>query len=354
MSELEINELVKSYRTQEVLRGLDLVVKEGSFVSILGPSGSGKTTLLRLVAGFERADAGSIQLHGEIVDDPSHYVDARKRRIGYVPQDGNLFPHMSVKMNVGFGLPRGERNGTRVHELLDMVGLGNLAERYPHQLSGGQQQRVALARGLAINPDLVLLDEPFSSLDASMRASVRHDVRHILKKSGATTILVTHDQDEALSLADQVAIIRDGQISQCDEPAHLYARPATPELAREFGNVNFVKGVARGLDVDTPLGRLSIDDLSPLPHARDGARLLVLIRPEQLVLADANSGHVEARVLDTEFYGHDAIIKLRANVADEMYLHARTSQAIELPSRDSTVGISVRGDVVAWLDESAS
>ncbi len=181
MSELDISGLVKSFRTQEVLCGLDLVVDEGSFVSILGPSGSGKTTLLRIIAGFERADAGCVRLHGEIVDDATHFVDSRKRRIGYVPQDGNLFPHLSVKMNVGFGLPKAERNGTRVNELLEMVGLGNLAERYPHQLSGGQQQRVALARGLAINPDLVLLDEPFSSLDAGLRASVRHDVRHILK-----------------------------------------------------------------------------------------------------------------------------------------------------------------------------
>ncbi len=205
MSELDISGLVKSFRTQEVLCGLDLVVDEGSFVSILGPSGSGKTTLLRIIAGFDRADAGSgVRLHGEIVDDATHFVDSRKRRIGYVPQDGNLFPHLSVKMNDGFGLPKGARNGQRVNELLEMVGLGNLAERYPHQLSGGQQQRVALARGLAINPDLVLLDEPFSSLDAGLRASVRHDVRHILKDAGATTILVTHDQDEALSLADKV------------------------------------------------------------------------------------------------------------------------------------------------------
>ncbi|MGC2486788.1 MAG: ABC transporter ATP-binding protein [Acidimicrobiales bacterium] len=350
MSELEISGLVKSFRTQDVLCGLDLVVDEGSFVSILGPSGSGKTTLLRIIAGFERADAGTVRLHGEIVDNPTHYVDSRKRRIGYVPQDGNLFPHLSVKMNVGFGLPKAERNGKRVNELLEMVGLGNLAERYPHQLSGGQQQRVALARGLAIHPDLVLLDEPFSSLDASLRASVRHDVRHILKDAGATAILVTHDQDEALSLADKVAVIRDGRISQCDAPATLYARPATPALAREFGNVNFVRGVARGLEVDTDIGRFAIEDVSSIPDLRDGARLLVLIRPEQIVLT--TSGSARAHVLDTEFYGHDAVVKLRANVHGELLLHARTSEAIDLPARDSDVGIAVRGGVVAWSDES--
>ncbi|MGA2123968.1 MAG: ABC transporter ATP-binding protein [Acidimicrobiales bacterium] len=351
MSELDISGLVKSFRTQEVLCGLDLVVDEGSFVSILGPSGSGKTTLLRIIAGFERADAGSVRLHGEIVDDPTHFVDSRKRHIGYVPQDGNLFPHLSVKMNVGFGLPKGERNGKRVNELLEMVGLGDLAERYPHQLSGGQQQRVALARGLAINPDLVLLDEPFSSLDASLRASVRHDVRHILKDAGTTAILVTHDQDEALSLADKVAVIRDGRISQCDAPATLYAKPATPALAREFGNVNFVQGTARGLEVDTDIGRFALEDVASIPDLHDGARLLVLIRPEQIILTA--DGSARARVLDTEFYGHDAIIKLRANGDRELTLHARTSHAIDLPARDSDVGISVRGGVVAWNDESS-
>ncbi len=351
MSELDISGLVKSFRTQEVLCGLDLVVDEGSFVSILGPSGSGKTTLLRIIAGFERADAGTVRLHGEIVDDATHFVDSRKRRIGYVPQDGNLFPHLSVKMNVGFGLPKAERNGKRVNELLEMVGLGDLAERYPHQLSGGQQQRVALARGLAINPDLVLLDEPFSSLDAGLRASVRHDVRHILKDAGATTILVTHDQDEALSLADKVAVIREGRISQCDAPATLYAKPATPDLAREFGNVNFVKGVARGSDVETDIGRFVLEDASSISGMRDGARLLVLIRPEQIELGA--HGSARARVLDTEFYGHDAVVKLRAHVQGDLFLHARTSHAIDLPARDSDIGISVRGGVVAWTDESS-
>jgi iron(III) transport system ATP-binding protein len=350
MSELDISGLFKSFRTQEVLCGLDLVVDEGSFVSILGPSGSGKTTLLRIIAGFERADAGGVRLHGEIVDDATHFVDSRKRRIGYVPQDGNLFPHLSVKMNVGFGLPKAERNGKRVNELLEMVGLEDLAERYPHQLSGGQQQRVALARGLAINPDLVLLDEPFSSLDAGLRASVRHDVRHILKDAGTTAILVTHDQDEALSLADKVAVIRDGRISQCDAPATLYAKPATPALAREFGNVNFVKGTARGHEVETDIGRFVLEDVSSIPGLHDGARLLVLIRPEQIILT--TDGSARAHVLDTEFYGHDAVVKLRANVHRELTLHARTSHAIDLPARDSDVGISVRGRVVAWNDES--
>ncbi|MGH3733070.1 MAG: ABC transporter ATP-binding protein [Acidimicrobiales bacterium] len=353
MTELEIKGLQKSYGEQPILGEFDLTVGEGTFVSILGPSGSGKTTLLRVIAGFERADRGSVLLRGEVVDDETHFVEPQRRRIGYVPQEGNLFPHLSIERNVGFGLPRGERRGKRVSDLLEMVGLAGFAQRFPHQLSGGQQQRVALARGLAIDPALVLLDEPFSSLDANLRAAVRHDVRRILRNAGTTAILVTHDQDEALSLADQVAIIRDGRIRQCAAPASLYAKPATPDLAREFGDVNFVRGVVRGGNVDTPLGRLVLDDPSSVVGSRDGTSLLVLIRPEQIVLTDASYAPT-ARVLHTEFYGHDAVIKLRANFDGATTLVARTSDATELPDHDSEVGLSVRGGVMAWADETAA
>src|ERR1700722_17736086 len=298
MSELEIKGLHKAYETQSVLEDLDLSVEAGSFVSILGPSGSGKTTLLRVIAGFDRADQGSVRLHGEIVDDESHFVESAKRRIGYVPQDGSLFPHLFVEANVGFGLARRDRRGKQVATLLEMVGLEGFAQRYPHELSGGQQQRVALARGLAIEPSLVLLDEPFSSLDASLRAAVRRDVRRVLKESGTTAILVTHDQDEALSLADQVAIIRDGRIRQCAAPSHLYAKPATPELAREFGNSKFINGATNAGAVETSIGVLELEDSSFLDGSvRDGAKLLVLGRPEQIVLShNLHDGRATARV----------------------------------------------------------
>ncbi|HEY5103934.1 MAG TPA: ABC transporter ATP-binding protein [Acidimicrobiales bacterium] len=350
MTDLEITGLDKSYRNQSVLRGLDLTVKESTFVSILGPSGSGKTTLLRVIAGFDRADRGTIRLGPNIVDDTTHFVAPDRRRIGYVPQDGSLFPHLSVVANVGFGLARRDRNGKKVAELLEMVGLGGLGERYPHQLSGGQQQRVALARGLAINPDLVLLDEPFSSLDASLRASVRNDVRLVLKEAGATAILVTHDQDEALSLADQVAIIHEGHISQSASPSTLYAKPATPELARELGAVNFLIGTKRGSYVETPLGTLRlVDSLSDIADVADGTALQILVRPEQIVLSndDTNSPH-SAQVVHTEFYGHDAIVKLRAPWDDDVLIIVRSSDASDLPLRDSRVGLLVRGPVVAW------
>jgi iron(III) transport system ATP-binding protein len=355
MSELEITGLHKAYETQSVLEDLNLTVEAGSFVSILGPSGSGKTTLLRVIAGFDRADQGTVRLHGELVDDTSHFVESAQRRIGYVPQDGSLFPHLSVEANVGFGLARKDRHGKRVAQLLDMVGLAGFAQRYPHELSGGQQQRVALARGLAIEPSLVLLDEPFSSLDASLRAAVRRDVRRVLKDSGTTAILVTHDQDEALSLADQVAIISGGRIRQCAAPALLYAKPATPELAREFGNSNFVNGVARAGAVETSIGTLELEDSSFLDGTvADGTHLLVLVRPEQIVLSEhLRNDAATARVLDTEFYGHDAVVRVRATGSESILLSARTPNPVRLPHVDDEVCLDVLGPVVAWPRDSA-
>jgi len=349
VKELEVAELHKSYGDQTVLAGLDLAVEEGSFISVLGPSGSGKTTLLRIIAGFERADRGSVRLRDTLVDDETCFVASERRRVGYVPQDGDLFPHLSVEQNVGFGLARKDRRGQRVAELLEMVGLTGMAQRFPHELSGGQQQRVALARGLAIDPALVLLDEPFSSLDVSLRAAVRHDVRHVLREAGTTAILVTHDHDEALSLADRVAVLRDGRISQFDTPAEFYAHPATPELAREFGNVNFLKGTARGATVETAIGRLTLDEPSSVRGGvRDGAHLLVLVRPEQIVLGDEGGDRASARVIDTEFYGHDAVVKLRANFDGSMTITARMPNPVRLPHRDAQVTLEVMGPVVAW------
>jgi len=231
-----------------------------------------------------------------------------------------------------------------------MVGLAGLADRYPHQLSGGQQQRVALARGLAIRPALVLLDEPFSSLDATLRASVRHDVRQILREAGTTAILVTHDQDEALSLADRVAIIHHGHISQFDSPSRLYTRPATPELAHEIGEANFLRGTANDGAVDTMLGRLEIDDPASIAGGlANGRELLVLVRPEQLVVRDVGTRDLAtARVLDTEFYGHDAVLKLHVDLDGGTTLVARTAMTTALPERDSRVALEVRGRVVAW------
>jgi len=235
MSQLEVTGLYKAFGAHQVLAGADLAVPAGSLTAILGASGSGKTTLLRVLAGFERPDAGTVRIGGEPADGPGVHLPPERRRIGYVPQEGSLFPHLTAAGNVAFGLPAGQRRGPKAAGLLEQVGLAGLGRRYPHQLSGGQQQRVALARALAIDPAVVLLDEPFASLDAGLRASVRADLRRLLAGAGITAVLVTHDQDEALSVADRVAVLRDGQIAQYAAPQELYDRPADADLARFVG-----------------------------------------------------------------------------------------------------------------------
>ncbi|HET8990983.1 MAG TPA: ABC transporter ATP-binding protein [Acidimicrobiales bacterium] len=339
--DLEVTGVTKAYGATPVLAGIDLAISSGEFVAVLGPSGSGKTTLLRVIAGFERADAGVVRVHGETVDDAATFVPAERRHVGYVPQEGSLFPHLNVAQNVGFGLSRRERRGERVTDLLSLVGLADLGRRYPHELSGGQQQRVALARGLAIDPRLVLLDEPFSSLDAGLRAAVRTDVRRVIREAGATAVLVTHDQDEALSLADRVAVIRDGRIAQCDTPERLYAHPASPDLARQFGEVNLLAGTARDGRVVTALG-----DLEAAGPLEPGA-VLALVRPEQVVVGGP-AGPAYAEVLDTEFYGHDAVVRLRPEAAGAPWLLARVANPSRLPARGERVAVSVAGPVVAW------
>ena len=229
-----------------VLQGVNLSVPAGSLVAVLGLSGCGKTTLLRAIAGFERVQRGRIALGTRTLDDGHRvYVPPERRGIGYVPQEGALFPNLSVQANVAFGLSRAQRRTDVVRELLELVGLAHLARRFPHQLSGGEQQRVALARALARRPEVLLLDEPFSSLDASLRSTVREEVSALLRRQGATTVLVTHDQEEALSLADSVAVLRDGTIVQQGTPAELYSKPVDARLASFLGAANLLEASVR-------------------------------------------------------------------------------------------------------------
>ncbi len=358
MRQLAVTGLHKAFGPHPVLTGVDLTVPAGSFTAILGPSGSGKTTLLRLLAGFERADAGTIAIGDRVVDGPgSTHIPPERRQIGYVPQEGALFPHLSVAANVGFGLPARERRGPRTAELLESVGLGGLGSRYPHQLSGGQQQRVALARALAIRPEVVLLDEPFASLDAHMRASVRADVQRICREAGTTAILVTHDQDEALSMADRVAVLRDGRIVQYAAPQDLYTLPADPALARFIGDANLLEGsvpeAASGA-VDTILGRLALDR-APGAAGTPAGPVTVLIRPEQLeILAvppdrggDRN-GCLTGRVVACEYYGHDAVVRVQPDdQPDGTEVIVRTAGGPRL-SAGAPVAIRARGPVIAW------
>jgi iron(III) transport system ATP-binding protein len=347
VSSLVVSDLVKGFGPKPVLTGVNLRVESGTLTAILGPSGSGKTTLLRVICGFERAQSGSVELGGDIVDDATHFVAPERRGIGYVPQEGNLFPHLSVAANIRFGLSRGPESKQRVATLLEMIGLADRARSYPHQLSGGQQQRVALARALAVQPRLVLLDEPFASLDASLRASVRSDVAQILRDAGATALLVTHDQDEALSMSNSVAVIRDGVIAQFDSPHDIYSRPVDADLAHFVGDVNLLAGSYDGDAVTTALGRLVLQD-PPVSSVR-GATATVMVRPEQLLLSPGDAADPGAcEVVDHEFYGHDAIVRLKSlHQSGPELLVVRVRGGVEWP-RGAVAAVAVDGPVVAW------
>jgi iron(III) transport system ATP-binding protein len=331
MSILSVRGVHVSYPGTHVLQGLDLEVAGGTIAAVLGPSGCGKTTLLRAIAGFEPVTEGTIHLGGDLVAGPGCHVAPERRNVGIVPQEGALFPHLSVARNVGFGLsgPRRERRD-RVHEVLELVGLPDLADRRPSELSGGQQQRVALARALAPRPRLVLLDEPFSALDAGLRASVRAQVREVLTAAGATALLVTHDQDEALSLADQVAVMVDGRVGQSDSPQRVYADPADVRVARILGEVLMLPAHAANGRASTVLGELAVRDRDR--HASgDGTAMLrpeqVLLQPLQpseehdMAVPPANATppgapRTAGTVTQVTYYGHDstALVRLDAGV----------------------------------------
>jgi len=321
-----------------VLRGLDLEVPTARLVALLGPSGCGKTTLLRIVAGFERADAGSVEVAGNVVDGPGRCTPPERRRVAVVPQEGALFPHLSVQDNVGFGLPRTGRRGRRVDEVLELVGLAGLGGRMPHELSGGQQQRVAVARALAPEPSLVLLDEPFSALDAGLRAQVRAEVRASLHAAGASAVLVTHDQQEALSVADVVAVVRDGQVVQAGDPESVYARPVDLGVATFVGEVVVLQGSASAGSVSSPLGQL-------VPSSPATGPVSVVVRPEQLEIDPIDLPCVEATVADRVFFGHDALLHLQ--LPGGAVAMARTP-GFPLPPQGASVKVGVRGPVVVF------
>ncbi|MPZ89899.1 MAG: ATP-binding cassette domain-containing protein [Nitriliruptorales bacterium] len=338
---IRVRGAVRHFDGVPAVDGVDLDVRRGQVLALLGPSGCGKTTMLRLLAGFERPIAGAISVDGVQVAGPRTWVPAEARRMGMVFQDYALFSHLDVAGNVAFGLPRPGRlrsrsRAERVREVIDLVGLAGLEDRKPHELSGGQQQRVALARALAPGPPVLLLDEPFSNLDASLRAQVRTELVRILAVTGVTAVLVTHDQEEALSVADDVAVMRRGRILQQATPEVLYHRPHDRSIAAFVGDAEFLPGQSRGERVLTELGEL------PLHHTAHGP-VEVLLRPEALRLVPDPDGR--AVVVAREFYGHDQMLALRMD--NGRALRARVGPITPLhPGQRCTV--EVDGPVSAY------
>ncbi len=305
---VEVRKLEHAYGANRVVRGLDFVLAAGEIGCLLGPSGCGKTTVLRCIAGFEPVAGGTIALSGRIVSEPGRLTPPEERRIGMVFQDYALFPHLDVARNVGFGFGRRPSTAerTRIGEMLALVGLSGAGDAYPHELSGGQQQRVALARALAPRPDLLLLDEPFSNLDIDLRERLSLEVRDIIKASGTTAILVTHDQHEAFALADEIGIMHEGRIEQWDAAYDLYHRPATRFVADFVGQGVFMRGVVAGPHVlVTELGELAT--ALPVP-AVDGGAVDVLLRPDDIVHDDESPWH--AKVAKKAFRGADFLYTL--------------------------------------------
>jgi iron(III) transport system ATP-binding protein len=331
-------QLTKTFGPVTAVDGMSLDVVPGEIVALLGPSGCGKTTFLRLVAGFERPDSGTVLLAGAEVAGPGCFVPPERRRIGMVFQDYALFPHLSVADNVAFGLGRRRReNGSQVDRLLALVGLAGLGGRLPHELSGGQQQRVALARALAPAPAVVLLDEPFSNLDATLRAEVRAEVRAILREASATAIFVTHDQEEALSLADRVAVMRAGRLCQFDTPDRLYAEPADRFVATFVGDADLVAGHWDGQHVVTAFGPLRCSTTAP-PGAVE-----VVLRPEALRLR--LDGRGPGIVRRSTYFGHDQLIEVE--IHDRSVVRSRIGPG-RLFEPGDRVSVSVKGEVVAF------
>jgi iron(III) transport system ATP-binding protein len=301
---LELDGVRKRFGDETVIDDLSLSVREGEILTLLGPSGCGKTTTLRLVAGLERPDAGEVRLDGRVVSGPDAFVPPEERGVGVVFQEFALFPHLTAAENVAFGLPdlpESERSA-RVEELLSLVGLRGQRGAYPDELSGGQQQRVALARSLAPEPELLLLDEPFSNLDVDLRVRMREEVRRIIKEAGVTAVSVTHDQEEALSISDRVAVVNRGRIAQVGTPESVFQRPKSRFVAGFLGYASFVPGYVSGDVVETALGPVPRAQVHALAAEYDETPIEVLVRPDD-VSAHPCGGDCDGHVVGRRYLG---------------------------------------------------
>ncbi len=354
---LVVSEISKSFDGTDAVNDVSFQVEQGEILALLGPSGCGKSTTLRVLAGFERPNQGLVQINGETAVGPALWRSPEQRRIGMVAQDFALFPHLSVGENIAFGLPDGHHAWwtkplrrfrrteppTRVRHMLELVGLNGFADRYPHELSGGEAQRVALARALAPQPAAVLLDEPFSNLDQNLRASLRLAMREILKTASTAAVFVTHDREEALSLADRVAVMRNGRIEQIGAPDDIYYRPETRFIGTFVGDANILPGERVRGGAETELGFVVMlnDDADSTGEAID-----VLLRPEQLALRHCrDDGPDCANVISSEYYGHDQVVRVRLQSGQEVEARLRT-EVVWHPN--DPVDVIVLDDAIAF------
>ncbi|WP_435157390.1 ABC transporter ATP-binding protein [Haladaptatus sp. DFWS20] len=346
-SVLELGDVSKSYRSETAVDGISLSVRDGELLTLLGPSGCGKTTTLRLIAGLERPTAGTVRVDDETVADERQFLAPENRDIGLVFQNFALFPHLTVAENIAFGLTDAseDQRHERIADLLDLVSLAGYADRTPDQLSGGQKQRVALARSLAPEPAVLLLDEPFSNLDIRLRTEMREEVRRILKKAGVTAISVTHDQEEALSMSDRVAVMHDGCIEQIGRPEVVFEHPESRFVAEFLGQAGFVSGRFEDGTIETGIGRLTGSMLNGLSDEYDGARLDVLVRPDDLK-AVPTEGIGDGTIINRQYTGPSFVYEVELDTGE--IVHCQHNHATEF-SLDNRVNVDLTADhTLAW------
>ncbi|AXG07957.1 ABC transporter ATP-binding protein [Haloplanus rubicundus] len=345
---LELDGVSKSYGTERVIEELSLSVHEGEILTLLGPSGCGKTTTLRLIAGLERPNGGEVALNGAAVSSPDRFVEPEDRGIGVVFQEFALFPHLTAAENVAFGLEAWDADARerRVDELLDLVGLEAQGDSYPDELSGGQQQRVALARSLAPEPEVLLLDEPFSNLDVDLRVKMREEVRRILKETGVTAISVTHDQEEAMSISDRVAVMNDGRIEQVGDPEQVFQQPESRFVAGFLGHASFLPGYVHGGEVTTGLGPIPRDQINGLAGTYDRTRIDVLVRPDDIRAVPVD-GEGDGLVVSRRYLGPTVLYEVRLDDDTAVQCMHNHDESIPL---DTEVRIELDADhELAWF-----
>jgi iron(III) transport system ATP-binding protein len=349
---LELEGLTRAYENEDAVEDVTLAVEEGELLTLLGPSGCGKTTTLRLLAGLERPSEGEVRIDGERVTGDGEFVPAERRDVGLVFQDFALFPHLTVAENIGFGLEdrSSDEREARIDELLELVGLEDHRDKQPERLSGGQQQRVALARSLAPEPAVLLLDEPFSNLDVRLRIEMREEVREILKEAGVTAISVTHDQEEALSISDRVAIMNDGRLEQVGTPELVFENPESRFVASFLGRASFLPGRVRGDVVETALGVLDVDQLNGPVDAYDGARIDVLVRPDDLAATPAKESVADGRIVHRQYNGPSFVYRIEMPDGPTVRCLHNHVETFEL---DQSVRIEITADhPLAWYPTS--